>query len=287
MIFTKNNKFYRFTGVTGTERAFQILNSGVCFPSQPFPQATIRIIELLRDLAPTRSYYPKYLRVMETIKWPSYISPLAAHDNFVYVTDILVSQSNRLAFLFAGAKDIALKDRDVDLGRKATRRRALISNGVDEINPSAYELHIPLSADFTYSREGVEQSIQISHLSQFTPTALPEFEVFNLFTDLLLRKAYLNAGFDKIDLCSRTIYDWMSVDFTNSWLGIYEAARKVRQSGEQYDWIMFLSYLAFRQDNRVSVNQLAVLNAIAAHCERFDSINKSTTIFILLRHVTA
>lgn len=268
-------KSFCFADVTGTERAFQLLSSGVCFPSQPFCKESIQIIHLLRKLAPTRTYYPKHRQAMETIDWPSHISPLAAHDDFVDLIDILVNKSNRLVFLYDEVKEIKLENKGaVDLRSKASWRRAIISNGINAIETNPKRLYDARSTlDFSFDAVGVMCSVQISHWCYLSRTELPNCEVFPLLTKLLLRETTLCAGFDQEDLCFRTVRDWISVDFTNSWIGIYNAARRVKKSDRKYDWILFLSSLAFRKDNRIGIDQLSILNAIARHGEIFDSIH--------------
>lgn len=211
---------------------------------------------------------------METIIWPSFISPLAAHDNFVDVIDNMVEKSNRLAFLYDEAKEIHLKDEHTALRRKATWRRSIISNGIEGFHPPAYRsLRKPLAEQFICGTSGVQAAVQVSHLCHISRAELPDTDVFALLKSLLLCNTSLFPGFDKADSCTRNVRDWVSIDFTNSWLGIYEAARNVKRLNQTYDWIMFVSCLAFRQNDRVSMDQLSVLNAVAKHTEQFIFIN--------------
>lgn len=150
----------------------------------------------------------------------------------------------------------------------------MISNGIEGLDPSAYRgQHKPLAEDFTYGTAGVNAAVQVSHLCHLSRAELPNTDVSDLLSSLLLRNVSLFPGFAEEHLCTRNVCDWMSIDFTNSWLGIYEAARKVKRYDQTYDWIMFVSCLAFRQNDRVSIDQLSVLNAVAKHSEQFVFIN--------------
>lgn len=211
---------------------------------------------------------------METVRWPLYISPLAAHDSFVAITDDLIYNSNRIAFLFDDSEEIAVDDRDIDLMQKATLRRSCISNGINGAEALPYTVVKPPPESFRCGTEGIASAVQISRLCDSNLAELPiGLNVFECLAKALLDNKSLLAGFDKRNVCSETISDWVSINFSNSWLGIYEAAREVKRKNQTNEWTLFLSCLAFRQDKRIDNRQLCILNAIAVHHERFADIN--------------
>lgn len=88
-----------FTGMTGTERALQILQSGFTWSSAPYDNESEKTLRHIANLSPRRSFYPEHLKCLQHIQWPDLINSSAAHDAFEIIVDKLLQDSNRLSFL--------------------------------------------------------------------------------------------------------------------------------------------------------------------------------------------
>ncbi|CAL8126202.1 unnamed protein product [Orchesella dallaii] len=96
-----------FTGLTGTEMAMWILQSGFIFSCSPYNAECLETLEVIRNLSPQRFYYPTHLQQMQTISWPSGFehNSYAAYDGYGIIVDNLIACSNRLEELFPCVKE--------------------------------------------------------------------------------------------------------------------------------------------------------------------------------------
>jgi hypothetical protein len=200
-----------FTLVTGTERAFQILQSGNCWSCSPYEGETLRNLDYLLRLVPQRDYYPPTMKTMETVKWHPHLSPYTAHDGYLLLVQKLIQDSERLKFLFPETTEgtgcgsggpgeepptpiiINPLDRSqLDLCLKAYWRRIALSTEVGRISvkfdPRLSSPHLtpaPLS-DLSLRSEVMDDVLTISqHCHNWTPSP-PRPNSSGLLKDLLL-----------------------------------------------------------------------------------------------------
>ncbi|CAF1612201.1 unnamed protein product, partial [Rotaria sordida] len=64
----------QYTGMTGMERAFQLLNSAGCWSDQPFDSLSLNILSQIAAISPKVDYYPEHLTSMEKIDWNNNVS---------------------------------------------------------------------------------------------------------------------------------------------------------------------------------------------------------------------
>ena len=55
----------QYTGMTGMERAFQLLNSAACWSDQPFDLLSLNILTQIATISPKVTYYPEHLTCMQ------------------------------------------------------------------------------------------------------------------------------------------------------------------------------------------------------------------------------
>jgi len=58
----------QYTGMTGMERAFQLLNSAGCWSDQPYDSLSLDILRQIACISPKVSYYPEHLICMKKIE---------------------------------------------------------------------------------------------------------------------------------------------------------------------------------------------------------------------------
>ncbi|CAF3980773.1 unnamed protein product, partial [Didymodactylos carnosus] len=90
----------QYTGMTGMERSFQLLNSAGCWSDQPFDSVSRNILLQIATISPKVNYYPEHLTFMEKIEWNVNSLPYSM-QNFGYylIAKKLVETSEEWNFM--------------------------------------------------------------------------------------------------------------------------------------------------------------------------------------------
>lgn len=99
----------RFTGMFGAEQALAILQSPRCWSNQGIDKDCRRVLEALCKLTPTRRMYPEFLKVMQTVDYPPYLSPLCALDAY-RLASVRLMQDSHLAMAASDADESEASD---------------------------------------------------------------------------------------------------------------------------------------------------------------------------------
>ena len=92
-----------YTGMTGMERAFQLLNSAGCWSDQPFDSVSLDILLQLANISPKVKYYPPSLTWMAKIEWNhSNFSYSLQHFGYYLIVKKLVQASEQWSFMYPG-----------------------------------------------------------------------------------------------------------------------------------------------------------------------------------------
>ena len=93
-----------YTGLTGMERAFQILHSAACWTDQPYDSLSLNILRQLASLSPRVDYYPTHLTSMATIQWnhPA-LAYSQQHFGYYLLVTKMLHASEQLNFLYPTA----------------------------------------------------------------------------------------------------------------------------------------------------------------------------------------
>jgi hypothetical protein len=90
----------QYTGMTGMERAFQLLNSAGCWSDQPYDSLSLDILVQIACLSPKASYYPDHLICMEKIEWNSHGLPCSMqHFGYYLIVKKLFQSSEQWNFM--------------------------------------------------------------------------------------------------------------------------------------------------------------------------------------------
>ncbi|OCL13648.1 hypothetical protein AOQ84DRAFT_413466 [Glonium stellatum] len=84
------------TGRTGTEEALQTLRSGYCQPWTPMSDQIAPILRAIKKLSPSREYYPKDKRRLQTTIWDQGLTMIIQHDSYETIIEEILSKSGRL-----------------------------------------------------------------------------------------------------------------------------------------------------------------------------------------------
>ncbi|CAF3743066.1 unnamed protein product [Rotaria sp. Silwood1] len=92
----------QYTGMTGMERAFQLLNSAGCWSDQPFDSLSLNILSQIAAISPKVDYYPEHLTYMEKIDWNKNGIPYSMqHFGYYLLAKRLIETSQQLEFMYS------------------------------------------------------------------------------------------------------------------------------------------------------------------------------------------
>jgi hypothetical protein len=90
-----------YTGMTGMERAFQLLHSAGCSSDQPFDLLSLNILTQIAAISPRVNYYPVHLTCMEKIDWNENSIPYSMqHFGYYLIAKKLIDASRQFSFMY-------------------------------------------------------------------------------------------------------------------------------------------------------------------------------------------
>jgi len=108
------------TGRTGTEEALHTLESGYCQPWTPMGDSPASILKIIKRLSPSREYYPRDKRRLQTVIWDQQLTMSVQHDKYETLIQQILAKSDRLR-AFTAHNDEAI-DFDIELPSHLRRR---------------------------------------------------------------------------------------------------------------------------------------------------------------------
>jgi hypothetical protein len=89
-----------YTGMTGMERSFQLLNSAGCWSDQPFDSVSLDILFQLANISPKVDFYPQHRSCMAKVEWNSSKLPYSLqHFGYYLIVKKLVEASEQWNFM--------------------------------------------------------------------------------------------------------------------------------------------------------------------------------------------
>ncbi|CAM4818005.1 unnamed protein product [Rotaria magnacalcarata] len=127
-----------YTGMTGMERVFQLLNSAGCWSDQPFDSISLNILGKIASVSPQVNYSPVSRPCMENITWNSSGIPHSMqHFGYYLIAKKLIDTSQKLNFMYPPLKTDDIPELfDGKLYNKALLEK-LYWDYRDSYNPSA------------------------------------------------------------------------------------------------------------------------------------------------------
>ena len=93
-----------YTGMTGMERAFQLLNCAGCWTDQPYDSLSLKIAKQIAEISPKVNYHPIHLTLMEDIQWSQQGLPYSLqHFGYYLIINKLIHASEQLKFLYSSS----------------------------------------------------------------------------------------------------------------------------------------------------------------------------------------
>ena len=126
------------TGRTGSEEALRTLRSGYCQPWTRLGDSTVSILEAIRKLSPSREFYPKDKRRLQTVMWDQYLTTDIQHDSYETIIQELLVKSERLRAF--ETRDTEAMDLNMDapshLRKRSETRRRLYERSIYDLDKS-------------------------------------------------------------------------------------------------------------------------------------------------------
>ena len=90
----------QYTGMTGMERAFQLLNSAGCWTDQPYDSLSLNILRQIAVISPKANYYRQYHSCIQKIDWNCHSIPYSLqHCGYYLIAKKLINTSEKLNFM--------------------------------------------------------------------------------------------------------------------------------------------------------------------------------------------
>ncbi|KAJ3037549.1 hypothetical protein HDV00_001594 [Rhizophlyctis rosea] len=246
-----------FTGLTGFEMAFKLLQSPTCRRQRPLSASGERILESIRRLSPDRRFYPMHLKKMQDVTWPKAITSIAAADGYTLLVDRIRETSEKLRFgnmssagrVDHGQRELSLKAHWRYIGLFGTE-------------------HYPITRNVSARVRGDGETLQSAMLIGDVCNSWTSGK----FRDVSLAVFMMQGGKELVRMASLTDFDprvTKRIDFRATWFEIYEAARNVSCNEDKCQVTILLSLVAFVRGKEV-IKELLGLHAIAVNSASFD-----------------
>lgn len=247
-----------FTGLTGTERSMQILQSGFIWssPSAPYDPESIQLLQLIAQLSPVRT--------IKKVQWPKDIPTHAAHDSFVLIVTKLLADGQRLRETKEKRTRLRTTD-ELSLNRRDYLRWLQLYPNLSVSD--TFTKHETLTTKEVYfADEGPPKNVRITSI-------LYHEDSFHVANDFDL-KTFLIMGTGRLDGLAHTDHiDTIlthnnSLTLTNLWISLYETARQQVTSREKF--ALVFSLLAHQGGD---LKAILALQTVARNSGIFSAVN--------------
>lgn len=258
---TSHGEIEPFTGISGTESALQILQSGYVWSSAPYDAESIDLLNHFAELSPKR----KVGHIPQTVEWPDFIPAHSAQDSYVFIARKLLADSQRLhRMYFADEVSIDVAT-DLELNRREYLRHLQLAPNlrVSDAFIQRQTIHtiLPTIPNITYSTNTRTISVLYHKRGYNIPVD------WNLWTFFNGKKKILKGAIPAEDLGG--ILNHCKIDnFANLWISLYDAARRGSFNSEEFALIWSL----FAHQNE-PIEPILALQAIEHNKAIFGQIN--------------
>lgn len=261
---TSHGEIEPLTGMSGTERALQILHLNVVRSMTPYAPDVMKILKLIGNLSTERNLSGNSQLTVES-DWPCYAPDHCSQDSFIFIVRELMNEAQCLDELHINSNDIfAYKDRkSLELNKRSYLRCLQLQPQlrVDDvfIDDNESPTTLPKIPPISYSSGGR----LISSLHNAKTFAVPEnFDLKKFLTNSKELDGLIHVE-NVLHILDHNVYK----SLTNMWLSLYEVARKRLQSREQFGLIW--SLLSHENTNDEQFKAILALQAIACNPDQF------------------
>jgi hypothetical protein len=236
-----------FTRVSGTEEALTILNSAFAFTSSALQSDEVTLLEHISALTPSRVFYPRGLKVMQTVTWDPNLPVASQHDDFLLAVQAIVEHHARFE-LACGLRNTS--PARIDRGEPHLLQRARKRNSVVMKAGLAAPVTLSENDDSFYSgRDKFDKNSQATRRVHDIATLVKEWpSKLAVHTNLeAVIKAWGDvSGYHTIfDHKKLLMHDLTTLNLPDHWGSLYEMCRKAVRSSATYPLMFTFSALSF------------------------------------------
>lgn len=260
-----------FHGMTGTERALQILQSARVWSSSPYDEESIKTLRWIAALTPIRTFYPlrKDLKVMQRIQWPDELSSTAAQDSYLPIVQKLISDSERSLQLYDMKEKIEIKTSTYwPLNERDLARNSPFNPNCNVSETFVCPKNKLTRFEATEDDTNIADVRQLSVLYDENSSAVPT-NIENSIWELLMNTKRL-IGLSCTSM--ESVIGFCSANrLPDLWIRLYDCARSTGTTNgmTREHFHLVLSYLAFEGND---MKHLYILQAIATNAAEFEAI---------------
>ncbi|KAF9255590.1 hypothetical protein L218DRAFT_1034217 [Marasmius fiardii PR-910] len=262
------------TGRTGTEEALHELQSASCCSFIQVDPEARAVLNHIHSLSPQRSYYPKYLQVMQTVEWQN-ISFLTQNDLFYQSSQAVLDFAAKLQVFEGTQSSSSIQDSKSEsvtlLMERAIQRNSCFNS------PSLQPLH--QNSDYPYTsrdvsghNEACNENLVFSYSSLITswPSQLPT-------TPVLLQELVNWSNLQSLNITSVSYSQyWTTKPLSETWFHLYNLLQGKHRwkNGARYQILFTLCAIGYTHREPKTGILLSSLLASAIHCKPFLSLPK-------------
>ena len=240
----------RYTGMTGMERSFQLLNSAACYSDQPYDQLSLNILGQIAAISPKVDYYPPSLTRMQKIEWNTHTLPYSMqHFGYYLIAKHLIHTSQQFIYMHPSDTPEELPEIFEEAKHNERLLAKLYWDYRDSYNPLA-RLSAEMEADILNT-----SSTDVYQLNSTVVSLSTDYTSVRLVDDL-----YSNGN---VNVRGSADQHWLPLsqwlvdkdEWKNLWIDLLKIAMNVKMSNtnhcyinlEQYEKLLdFLHYISHK-----------------------------------------
>jgi hypothetical protein len=254
-------------GHTGTEESIYMLGSAAFKSFQRLGDDEAKLLDSISELTPLRSYYPRHLQSMATVKWNE-LPTLSQHHDFHPAVCSIVNHARALEALYDRQVTFDILERDkLLLTRAATRNRVYYPHDLQSSEQSLSSI----PGDVIYKSRDVGDGGSDEHAAYQTSWAVWNAQPFvsrKWLWDAI--QPWKSVGPAREDISLRYSRYWLDFNIAQDWMGIYSLCCEATSFNRQ-DLKMTLAFslaaASFSQPGYRDVLPLIQIFAMDARCQ--------------------
>ncbi|RDA92364.1 hypothetical protein CP533_4405 [Ophiocordyceps camponoti-saundersi (nom. inval.)] len=255
-----------FTGLTGTEKALEILQSASVRSISCLSEAALETLQQIASLTPGRSYYPEYVKVMQTIKWSPQLSFAAQDSRFYKAVQQILDRTSTIKFLHPSNEMTPFR---LNHAKMHLVEREIIRNAGRCVSGFGAEDFNKKSDHFYDARDGVKQAKRTNRVRdivyrvdcglEFLPVPVSQKLVDHLYGLLSSEKVKGSMPLDrKLGYDSKWLQD-PTTFLSSLWCPLQFALLHDRSSLGKYDTMIWLATLSYAENYDAQLTQALMM----------------------------
>ena len=219
-------------GHTGTEESLNMLQGATFLSFQRLDKDDAKLLDLITDLTPSRTYYPPHFKSMVTVKWND-LPILSQHHDFYPAVLAILDHAHSMEALYDNPVAFETPRRQGSLlTRAASRNKVYYPNDLQILRhspPSTSEDVAYKSRDVSDGRGSEHVAYQMSWSVWNDQPSLSR-DSHGLWD---LMQSWQSIGPAENDISLRYSRYWLTFDAAKDWLGIYDICQEASRCNSE------------------------------------------------------